>query len=313
MPPTVSINLCCYNSEKYLRETLDSIINQSYRDWELVIINDGSKDSTELIIKEYIDKGYPIVYHYQENHGLGYSRNEALKRSRGEFIAFIDHDDIWVPEKLEKQMLVFHSNSEVDFVYSNYFLFDQFKNKRRLADKKLQPSGFVFEHLLHQYSVGILTVLVRRSSFNKLSESFDSKLKLSEDYDVFMRILYYSKALYINEPLAVYRIHSNMSSICSMEKYPDEIACVAEKLKMLDKDVSIRYEKAFKDHEIQLDYLRAKIKIAQGELKKARSYLVPYKLYNTKFFVLFYVTYIPSSLWLFMSPLWENNLFRRLT
>ena len=111
--PTVSINLCCYNGEKYLREALDSIINQTYKDWELVIINDGSKDSTESIIYEYIKQGYPIVYHYQENHGLGYSRNEALKRSHGEYVAFIDHDDVWMPEKLEKQIPLFYKNPKM--------------------------------------------------------------------------------------------------------------------------------------------------------------------------------------------------------
>ena len=106
MAPLVSINLCCYNSEKYLRETLDSIVNQTYKDWELVIINDGSTDATELIIQEYQARSYPIVYHYQKNNGLSKSRNKALQLSKGKYIAFIDHDDIWIAEKLQKQILL---------------------------------------------------------------------------------------------------------------------------------------------------------------------------------------------------------------
>ena len=81
MSQKVSINLCCYNSEKYLKETLDSIVKQTYKDWELVIINDGSCDSTESIIDHYIEQGHPIVYKYQKNQGLSSSRNEAIKLS----------------------------------------------------------------------------------------------------------------------------------------------------------------------------------------------------------------------------------------
>ena len=120
MNPRVSINLCCYNSERYLRETLDSIVSQTYKDWELIIINDGSSDATESIVSEFIKRGHPIVYHYQANKGLALSRNEALKRSRGEYIAFIDHDDLWMPEKLEKQILALESNPEIDFFYGNF-------------------------------------------------------------------------------------------------------------------------------------------------------------------------------------------------
>lgn len=313
MPPTVSINLCCYNSEKYLRETLDSIVNQTYKDWELVIINDGSSDSTESIIQEYINQGYPIVYHYQKNSGLSYSRNEALKRSQGEYIAFIDHDDLWMPAKLEKQVLFFKSNSEIDFLYSNFYMMDQDKGKKSVAHKKLQPSGFVFEHFLYRYPVGILTALVRKSAIDKLEELFDIRLKLSEEYDVFMRILYVSQASYIATPLAVYRIHSNMSSLRFMERYPGEIEYVSDKLKNLDKNNSNKNAKAFQDQKIQLEYFRAKIKMAQGELIKARNYLKPHRMSNLNFCLLYCTTYLPPFLWIFLQPLWQKGLFRRLS
>jgi glycosyltransferase involved in cell wall biosynthesis len=313
MPPTVSINLCCYNSEKYLRETLDSIVNQTYKDWELVIINDGSSDSTESIIQEYINQGYPIGYHYQKNRGLSYSRNEALKRSQGEYIAFIDHDDLWMPEKLDKQVSFFKSNSEIDFLYSNFYMMDQDKGKKSFAHKKLQPSGFVFEHFLYRYPVGILTALVRKPAFDKLEELFDVRLKLSEEYDVFMRILYAAQASYIATPLAVYRIHSNMLSLRFMERYPGETEYVSDKLKKIDTNNSNKYAKAFHDQKIQLEYIKAKIKMAQGELINARKHLTPHRLFNLKFYILYCTTYLPSSLWFFLQPLWQKGLFRRLS
>ncbi len=142
--PKVSINLCCYNSEKNLRETLESIVKQTYKDWELIIINDGSSDSTESIIYEYVNQGFPITYHYQENKGLGYSRNEALSRSQGEYIAFIDHDDIWVAGKLNRQVAFLDQNPEVDFLYSNFFMLDEGKNKQYLAFKNPATKRFCF-------------------------------------------------------------------------------------------------------------------------------------------------------------------------
>lgn len=313
MPPTVSINLCCYNSEKYLRETLDSIIGQTYKDWELIIINDGSADSTESIINEYIKHGYPIVYHYQENRGLSYSRNEALKRSQGEYIAFIDHDDLWMPQKLEKQVSFLKDNSEIDFLYSNFYMLDQNKGKKSFAYKKLQPSGFVFEKFLYRYPVGILTALVRKSAFDKLEEFFDFRLKLSEEYDVFMRILYAGQASYIAAPLAVYRIHAKMSSLRFIERYPGEFEYVSDKLKNLDIKNSNKYEKAFQDQKIQLEYLRAKILMAQGDLIKARNHLAPHRMSNLKFFLLYCTSYLPTSLWFFLQPLWQKGLFRRVS
>jgi len=310
MNPKVSINLCCYNSEKYLRETLDSIVNQTYKDWELIIINDGSSDSTESIIHEYIKQGYPIIYHYQENKGLGFSRNEALKRSQGDFIAFIDHDDLWMPEKLEKQIPVLENRLEIDFVYSNFFKFDPENNRRSLLLKSKQPDGDIFESLLHHYNLGILTVIVRKKALNKLNELFDEKLNLAEEYDVFMRFLYDSQAVYINEPLAMHRVHPNMCTRKYWKEFSVEIEYVVEKLKCLDPYFEEKYSEALKYNKIQLEFQKAKDNMTHGNLRDARKCLAPYKWFDYKFFVLYFASYIPRSLWFFLRPLWTIGTFR---
>lgn len=305
MNPKVSINLCCYNSEPFLRDTLESIINQTYEDWELVIINDGSTDSTEAIVKEYIEKGYPIVYHYQKNHGLGYSRNEALKRSSGEFIAFIDHDDMWLPYKLEKQVAIFKHHEDIDFIYSNYFILDKKKRKAHIGN---QPCGFVFEQFLHQYPVGIMTVLLRKKVLNKMTEYFDVKLNLCEEYDFFMRVLINSKAYYIDDVLAVYRIHPNMLSLRFRENYVNEWDYVSAKLKKLGININA---KSFEAHEIEMSYLKARIKMSQGDLKEAIGYLKQYKFHNHKFLILYLAAHLPKTLWFLLEPLWRSDIFFR--
>ena len=100
-------------------------------------------------------------------------------------------------------------------------MMDKENNRKYLAYRNFQPSGFVFEQFLYRYTVGVLTVLLRKKAFGKLDELFDEKLKLAEEYDVFMRILHDCKAYYMSEPLAVYRIHPNMASLRFIENYPD--------------------------------------------------------------------------------------------
>lgn len=297
--PMVSINLCCYNSEKYLRETLDSIVNQTYKNWELVIINDGSSDSTESIINEYIKQGYRIIYHYQENSGLGPSRNEALRHSSGEYIAFIDHDDIWKPHKLEKQVSAMEKRPDTAFLYSNYFVL---KGKRRfLALRKPQPEGHVFESFLYHYPVGILTAMVRRKAIGRLKDLFDKELVLSEEFDLFLRLLYDSKAAYIDEPLADYRLHSDMSSIKHMLRFPDEEEYIFKKLENLHPGFENDYSHVLKKRRKELVYLRAKILMKKGDLLSARNMIKLYRFSNFKCLFLYIFSYLPVSFWNFMS------------
>lgn len=125
MPPRVSVNVCCHNSQRYLEATLHSIFTQSFTDWELVIVNDGSTDGTDAIVRRHIASGRPIVYLPQANAGLSASRNEALRRSSGELIAFLDHDDLWEPAKLEKQVPLFDRSPRVGVVYADCINFTE--------------------------------------------------------------------------------------------------------------------------------------------------------------------------------------------
>ena len=307
MNPKVSINLCCYNSEKYLKETLDSIVNQTYKDWELVIINDGSTDSTEAIVKEYIEKGYPIVYHYQKNHGLGYSRNEALKRSSGEFIAFIDHDDMWLPYKLEKQVEILKGDNDVDFVYSNYYCLKD--GKQKVCFKRFNPEGNVFKKFLRQYPVALLTVMLNKSAIDRLGSLFDTNLKLSEEYELFMRILYHARVRYIHEPLAIYRLHPQMGSLKYIDRWPDEMDYILNKLRNIypyfEKDCfdEIEYMKA------KIGYYKARAMMVKSKRHAARALLKPYISLDYRFFFLYLMTYFPSSLWHYVHKVMTNGAF----
>ena len=295
MPPKVSINLCCYNSEQFLAETLQSIEDQTFRNWELIVINDGSSDSTESMIMEFKSRGFPVVYQYQENKGLGYSRNRALEFSQGDYIAFIDHDDVWLPEKLKKQVEIFEQRRDIDFIYTNYYVLKE--GQRRLAFKSAKPDGDVCERFLRQYPVSVLTAAVRMSAIKGLGEYFDISLKLCEEYDLFMRLLFHSKAAYIEEPLAVYRIHPERASIKFIDGWPREMEDIITKYKKILENFEEKYAATLRYVYGKIGYYRARAEMAKQKPKKARAHLRPYLGIDFRFAFLYLITFLPPSVW----------------
>lgn len=295
MKPLVSINLCCYNSERYLRETLDSIINQTYKNWELIVIDDGSSDSSGKIVSEYVKKSYPVHYYYQENRGLSYSRNRAIELSKGDYIAFIDHDDLWLPDKLEKQVKLFEEKTDVELIYSNFF---SLKNgRKKIYFNKPNPEGYVFRDFLRYYPVALLTVMIRRPSLQRLTGLFDTNLKLSEEYELFMRLLYSSRAGYIREPLAIYRIHENMGSLKYIDRWPEEMAYILDKFSGLYKDFNEKYKLEIKYMNAKIAYYRARVEMTRSNRSRARVLLEPYRYVDFRFFLLYLLTYFPITVW----------------
>lgn len=295
MAPTVSINLCCYNSEKYLRETLDSIVNQTYNDWELIIINDGSSDSTESIVYEYINQGFPIIYHYQENKGLGYSRNEALKRSQGEFIAFIDHDDIWLPEKLEKQIPLFDKNPGVGLVICDTIFFNKKGDVKQLYVKKKPPIGNVFRNLLTGYFISLETAVLRRVALSSLDEWFDPRFNMIEEADLFTRIAYNWELGYVDEPLAKWRMHHSSLTFCRKELFPKEKELMIAKFCKIYKDFAKEYKKEINIIKSQVEINYALLDWEQGEKIKARKRLKPYLTSSLKCKLLYLLSFFPFA------------------
>jgi glycosyltransferase involved in cell wall biosynthesis len=229
MNPVVSINLCCYNSEKYLRETLQSIADQTFRDWELVIVNDGSTDSTESIISEFRDRGYPVVYHYQENRGIASSRNRAIELSRGDYIAFIDHDDIWLPELLDRQLAAF--DHDTILVYGNFITRDIISGKEYVSfDPRTEfHEGRVSEHLVKKNFVFIETAVVRADAVRNLGEVFDSKLLMTDDLDFLFRLSLSGNFKYTPDVSMIYRMHPDNVTMTKRHFYVHDLSYLVQK------------------------------------------------------------------------------------
>jgi len=212
MNPTVSVAICCYNGEKHLETTLLSVFAQTYTHWEIVIINDGSTDSTEKIVNKYISKGYPITYHYQINAGLGAARNKSVELAKGQFIAFLDQDDLWYPSKLEKQVPLFKNHPEVGVVYSDCNIIDE---NGQITLKNVMNGQFyegnVFDSILRDMVTPAWpTVVIRKSSIEGAGGFVN--YTCGEDLDILLKIAYISTFAGVKEVLASYRVHSNQSS-----------------------------------------------------------------------------------------------------
>jgi glycosyltransferase involved in cell wall biosynthesis len=289
--PIVSVNIACYNSAAHIRETIDSVLGQTFKDFEIIIIDDGSTDDTGKIIASYKDSR--IRYLYQKNSGLSNARNKAIELSRGEYIAFLDHDDIWVASKLEKDVVALKSSDDIALVYSNFFwLFPDRRTK--LVLKGAQPSGYAFEGLLYNYTIGLITAVVRKKTIDALKLSFDPDFALCEDYDFFMRLAYKAKIAYINEPLSFYRIHNNMQSIRFGDKYPEEISSVIDNLERDHPDIRAKYGSLIDRMAGKVRFMRAKLKTLDGKPREARKMLKKCKWFGAKFAILYFLTYVPS-------------------
>ena len=212
--PLVSIIMNCYNGEKYLKESLKSVIDQTYKNWELIFFDNLSKDKSQQILKEFKDKRIKY-FKSVEFMNLYEARNAAIKKSSGSLIAFLDTDDIWLKDKLEKQIFVYKNNKDCDLIYSNFYILNEEKKKIKILTKKKLPYGKITQDLLDYYTVGLLTILVRRDVFKK--KMFNPDYNIIGDFDLVLFLSLSSNFLCVDEPLAKYREHKeNLSKNLSL-------------------------------------------------------------------------------------------------
>lgn len=306
--PLVSIIMNCYNGSVYLREALDSIYNQTFKDFEIIFWDNLSTDDSAQIALSYGEK---VCYFRGEGFlSLGAARNKALDKASGKYIAFLDCDDIWVPTKLEKQVKIMEENPSIDFIYTNFFLLEAEKGTSKVMLKGEQPSGEVFAKFLNKFPVGLLTAFIKRDSLKELDHYFDPCLKLTSEYDLFMRLVYRTQAEYISEPLAYYRVHQGMSSIQLRKAWPGELTYVLDKLIKLHENIESELSQEIIHRRKYIDFIKAKNCMLEGDLVIARRFLEACKFENVKYLVLYVATFLPTSIWLSLKPLWARGTFR---
>lgn len=197
--PLVSVVIPTYNREDVIKRCIKSVLNQTYDNIEIIVVDDGSTDSTQEIVQNI--ESEDINYHYFNNNlGANVARNKGIELASGDLIGFLDSDDIWLPDKTAKQVSVFNnSNDRLGVVYSGYYVSDQYG--KRIGELP-QISGDIFEEELSGDKISpTSTVMVRQECFEKVG-GFNEELPARQDYNMWFRISKKYKFDYVNEPLA---------------------------------------------------------------------------------------------------------------
>lgn len=210
--PLISILMNCYNGEEFLRESLNSVISQSYRYWELIFWDNKSTDNSKKILQSKNDSRFK--YFYSEDHTSLYkARNLAIEKTSGDYLTFLDTDDYWLPNKLMDQInLINEKNPGV--IYGNLWVYSDQKNKKKILFKKKLYEGNIFNKLVEDYSIGITTVMIKKTLFLEIDKKFDERFNHIGDFDLMLRLSKITSFAALQHPTAVYRAHGkNLSTV----------------------------------------------------------------------------------------------------
>ena len=207
MKPLVSIITPIFKAEKYIAECIASVLRQTYSNWEMILINDCSPDHSMAIIGKLCkgDSRFKVI-NLPRNSGAAIARNKGIELALGKYIAFLDADDLWLPQKLEKQVNLLE-NSSYNFTFSSYSLVDELG--KATGNFIIPKEEVTYKDLLKTCSIGCLTAMYNQESLGKL---YMENLEKRQDYTLWLKILKKENAVGLTEVLAQYRISQNSLS-----------------------------------------------------------------------------------------------------
>jgi len=290
--PLVSVIMNCRNSGKYLREAIDSVLAQTYSNWEIVFWDNQSTDDSSQIFKSYNDSRlkYFLAPEYS---ALGEARNHAMQQAKGDFIAFLDCDDLWFPQKLEKQIPLF-DNDSVGLVICDTVFFNDRKDIRQLYKTRKPPVGHVFRELLGAYFISLETAVIRRSLLDEMDHWVDVRFQVIEEYDFFVRLGYRWEVAYVDEVLAKWRVHGASWTWSKPELFPAETRLFLNKLSATIPDFDTLYAKERHAVMTKIALQEAVIAWRRGSAGEARAILRPFRAENLSAMVI--------SMWSLLFP-----------
>ena len=217
---TVSVVIPTYNYGRFVRDAVDSALAQTYRDCEIIVVDDGSTDDTRALLAPYGDR---IRYLYQDNRGLSAARNAGIRAVRGAYVAFLDSDDIWMPAKIEAQMALFAANPDLGLVSCGGFTMDvdgDVSDTRfvRPAENDRNRGRVYRKLILGNFISGGSNAVVRRACLDAVG-LFDERLRSAEDWDLWLRVARDYEIAFVHEPLVKVRLSpGSMSGASNVDR-----------------------------------------------------------------------------------------------
>ena len=288
MEKLVSILVNCRNGEKYLKESINSILKQTYKNFEIIFFDNASTDNSLKIIKNYNDERIKI-YSSKNLLSLYEARNRALEFCNGQYISFLDVDDLWHEDFLKKREHFFNQDNEM-FSYSNWnFLFEK-KNHLKKSKEKIF-SGMIYDDLSKNYVIKISGLIINKKVFGLLSEKFNPEYSIIGDYDFVMKMALKYSAESIDENLVTIRIHENNFSNLNRELHFKEYKNWFEKIDYNDANIK-KNLKFFKE---KLLYLKTIYQLISGKKLKSIGNILQYPN-NLKKLKLCIILFMPKFL-----------------
>jgi len=271
--PLVSVVMPTYNHERFIVEAIESVLNQTYKNIELIIIDKYSEDNTEVIVRSYATVDSRIRYQKVRNNGvIAASRNAAIKLAEGDYLAFIDSDDSWLSDKLERVMRIFDENRDVDLVCHDEYHVSGHDN-HVIKTGRYGPYKRYKDLLFKGNSISTSAVVVRR---DKVLEAglFSEKEDFitAEDYELWLRLSEISRIIYLHEVLGNYRIHTASVSANTERHTANILNVVNYHFKQWPKK-TLYYNYLMNKRRGAVMRMAGRAYLKAGEYKSARSYL----------------------------------------
>ena len=272
----VSIIMNARNAERYIKQAIDSVIAQSHGNWELIVLDNQSTDHTFKVVSAFNDSRIRL-YQTDKLLPLGMARNLALSFVKGDFICFLDSDDLWETNKISEQLSIFEISPDLGMVYGNCWVINS-SSTRLYKYNNEGHSGKIFDLLLTRNFINLQTVMINGRLPISGGLQLRDDLEVAEEYELFLRICYAHKVYYIDSPLASYRVHNEMTSLKKEHKFVEELELILEILPSYINDFESDHAVAIKKSRFLILYKKYRT------LRKKSNYLLALKLLMVNFF-----------------------------
>ena len=286
----VSIIMNCYNGQRFLKEAIDSVYQQTYNDWEIIFWDNASDDDSAKVAKSYDKK---LKYFLApSNTSLGEARNIAIRKASGKYVAFLDCDDKYFPEKLTRQVNIMENN-QCALCYGSVIVINDDGaqiRKNIVTDKQ----GHIFDQLLLKYEINMQTVMIRRNILTENSLSFDTKLQFSPDYDLFMRIAAEHKICSLSSYLAEYRKGETSLTVKMLDRIAPEMEYTLKNLSAKS-NISSKMNHNFKVAFQMLYFYRSLPLIQSGQYLQARKNILKSIKVKKRYIIYYLILFLPVN------------------
>lgn len=306
--PEVSIIMNCLNCAEFLPQALASLKEQTFQDFEIIFWDNGSIDNSAEIAK-----AYGSGLHYFQSDAtvpLGAARNLAIAKASGAYIAFLDCDDFWLPQKLEKQMALMQANPDAGLVTTDTEVYDGKKTLYHVFAQSRPARGKVFRELIERQWISMSSALVRKKALDATRDPesgpgwFDETLNVCEEADVFYRLAHDYALEYVDEPLTVWRVHGDNTTFKKFGRFAEETLVILARLRRMYLDFDVEYSDVALLLNKRASFQRGIALWREGKGREARACLAPWLGDSNKYKLFWLVSFLPGGMFDFASHIY---------